>query len=160
MNCYRCNPDQDVEHCQWPGRFLDSFPSQLLDPPLLSSGHTSECLSRIGLVCSWTLCEWNHTVWGIFIWLLLTSSFQCEPCDSSVMLQLVPLHCCVVFHHMDVSLYIYIYFFFFLCSWTFVLFPDSEGFWEKLLNTLAISWWTQTLVSLGCRFRAACWVMG
>ena len=160
MNCYRCNPDQDVEHCQWPGRFLDSFPSQLLDPPLLSSGHASECLSRIGLVCSWTLCEWNHTVWGIFIWLLLTSSFQCEPCDSSVMLQLVPLHCCVVFHHMDVSLYIYIYFFFFFCSWTFVLFPDYEGFWEKLLNTLSIFWWTQTLVSLGCRFRAACWVMG
>ena len=140
MNCYRCNPDQDVEHCQWPGRFLDSFPSQLLDPPLLSSGHASECLSRIGLVCSWTLCEWNHTVWGIFIWLLLTSSFQCEPCDSSVMLQLVPLHCCVVFHHMDVSIYIYIFFFFFfsvagLLS-CFQILRDSEKNCWTLLPSL------------------------
>ena len=55
-----------------------------------------------------------------------------------------------------ITIYTYIYIFFFFCSWTFVLFPVSEGFWEKLLNTLAISWWTQTLASLGCRFRGAC----
>ena len=59
-----------------------------------------------------------------------------------------------------ITIYIYIYIFFSFCSWTFALFPVSEGFWEKLLNTLAISWWTQTLASLGCRFRGACWVMG